>query len=283
MKFAYSTVLFRLRSILEAIEIIARNGFSAVELLADRPHAFPEDISAAESARLMECLVQKRLRVCNLSACSVTALGAKDHPSWLEEDWVQRETRIRYTLDCIRLSAAMGIPSVSTLAAGTIPSTMNRTDAWRLFVANMQRTLPLARKLGVKVLIQPQPEMLLERSEEMLSFLGEFEMDPFMQVDFNLGHFYCADEDPIEAWERLKAHVGIIHIEDIPADRKHRHVQLGEGSLDIQGFLRQVQKAEYGGYVVVRLDAYDQNPEDIVQTSAEYLKRTGFLANRADV
>lgn len=283
MKFAYSTTLFRLRPLQEAIELIGKGGFNAVELLADRPHAYPEDISAAESARLMECLGQRKLKICNLSACSVSALGVKDHPSWLEEDWVQRETRIRYTLDCMRLAAAMGVPSVSTIAAGRIPSTMNRTDAWRLFVANMQRVLPLARKLAVKVLIQPEPEMLIERSEEILGFLGEFAMDSFLQVDFNLGHFYCAGEDPLDAWEDLKSHVGIIHIEDVPADRKHKHVQLGEGSLDLQGFLRRVREAEYEGYVVVKLDSYDQNPEDVVLGSAEYLKRAGFLPNRGDV
>jgi len=283
MKFAYSTSLFRLRPIAEAIEIIAKCGFTAMELLADRPHAFPGDLTAAQSARLNECLTQRKLKVCNLSACTVTALGVQDHPSWLEEDWRERETRMRYTLDCLRLGAAMGIPSVSTLAAGRIPTTMNRMDAWRLFVANMQRVLPLARKLGVKIFIQPQPELLLERSGEMLEFLKEFNMDPFMQVDFNLGHFYCADEDPLEAWEALKSHVGVIHIEDVPADRKHKHVQLGEGSLDIQGFLRRVEKTDYEGYVVVKLDAYDQNPEEIVLASAEYLQRAGFLAKRSDI
>jgi sugar phosphate isomerase/epimerase len=254
-----------------------------VELLADRPHAFPEDLTAAQSARLIECLTQRKLKACNLSACNVSALGAKDHPSWLEEDWIQRETRIRYTLDCLRLGAAMGIPSVSTLAAGRIPSTMNRMDGWRLFMANMQRVMPLARKLGVKVFIQPEPELLLERSGEMLEFLKEFGMDPFMQVDFNLGHFYCAGEDPLEAWEVLKSHVGIIHIEDVPADRKHKHVQLGEGSLDLQGFLHRVKEADYKGYVVVKLDTYDQNPEEIVMASAEYLQRAGFLAKRSDI
>ncbi len=283
MNFAYSTAVLRLRPIAESIEIIAKCGFTAVELLADRPHAFPEDLTAAQSARLIECLTQRKLKVCNLSACNVTALGAKDHPSWLEEDWVQRETRIRYTLDCLRVGAAMGIPSVSTLAAGRIPSTMNRMDGWRLFVANMQRVMPLARKLGVKVYIQPEPDLLLERSGEMLEFLKEFGMDPFMQVDFNLGHFYCAGEDPLEAWEALKSHVGIIHIEDVPADRKHKHVQLGEGSLDIQGFLHRVKEADYKGYVVVKLDAYDQNPEETVMASAEYLQRAGFMAKRSDI
>lgn len=282
MKFAYSTALFRLRPLQEAVELIARGGFQAVEFLADRPHAYPGDIKAAESARIMACLGQRKLKVCNLNACTVAALGVQDHPSWLEEDWIQRETRIRYTLDCLRLSAAMGIPTVSTLAAGRIPSTMNRTEAWRLFVANMQRVLPLARKLTVKVLIQPGPELLMEHSEETLAFLREFEMDPFLQVDFNLGNFYCAGEDPLEAWEALKSYVGIIHIEDVPADRKHKHVQLGEGSLDLKGFLERVRDAEFSGYVVVKLDSYDQNPEDVVLASAEYLKRAGFMPQRLE-
>ena len=283
MEFAYSTALFRLRPLPEAIELIAKGGFTAVELLADRPHAYPEDIKAAESARIFDCLSRKKLKVCNLSACSVTALGVKDHPSWLEEDWHQRETRIRYTLDCLRLSAALGIPGVSTLAAGRIPAGMNRTEAWRLFVANMQRVLPLARKLAVKVLIRPEPELLLEHSDEMLAFLREFEMDPYVKVDFDLGHFYCVGEDPVEAWKVLEPHVGIVHIEDIPADRKNKHVQLGEGSLDLQSFLNRLRQSQYGGYVVVKLDSCDQNPEDVVTASAEYLKRAGFLPARVHV
>lgn len=283
MKFAYSTSVFRLRGLTEAIEIISKCGFSAVELLADRPHAFPEDMSASQIARLNECLTQHKLRVCNISAAIVTAMGAQDHPSWLEEDWLQRESRIRYTLDCMRLAAAMGVPSVTTLAAGSIPSSMNRMDAWRLFVANIQRVLPLARKLGVKLLIRPESEFLLERSDEMVAFLKELEMDPLLQVDFSLGHLFCAGEDPMEAWEVLKPHVGIIHIEDVPADRKHRHVQLGEGSLNIQGFLEKVLEAGFQGYVVVKLDAYDQNPEEIVHVSADYLQRAGFLPKRVDV
>jgi fructoselysine 3-epimerase len=240
-------------------------------------------MSAAEHAKLTECLVQRKLKVCNLNAGVVTALGTKDHPSWLEEDWVQRETRIRYTLDCLRLAAAMGIPSVSTLAAGRIPSTMNRTDAWRLFVANIHRVLPLARKLGVKLLIEPGPELLLEKSAELVAFLKELELDPMLRVDFSLGHLYCADEDPIEAWEVLKPYVSVIHIEDVPADRKHKHVQLGEGSLDISGFLRRVEQSEFQGYVVVKLDAFDQNPEEIVLHSAEYLQRNAFMPGRSDI
>ncbi len=177
----------------------------------------------------------------------------------------------------------MGIPGVSTLAAGRIPAGMNRTEAWRLFVANMQRVLPLARKLAVKVLIRPEPELLLEHSDEMLAFLREFDMDPFVKVDFDMGHFYCVGEDPVEAWELLEPHVGIVHIEDIPADRKNKHVQLGEGSLDLQSFLNRLRKSQYGGYVVVKLDSCDQNPEDVVTASAEYLKRAGFLPARVDV
>jgi len=121
MKFSYSTNVFRARPLIEAIEGIAKAGFCAVEIVADRPHAFPEELSAAAVAQLNQCLADKKIKVCNLNSSVVTAMSEVINPSWLEENWQHREIRIRYTLDCLRLAAAMGVPTISTNAGGEIP------------------------------------------------------------------------------------------------------------------------------------------------------------------
>jgi len=282
MKFAYSTGIFRLRPLSDAIDSIARAGFCAIEVIAERPHAFPEDMTAGNIATLNQSLEQRKIKISNLSAFGGCITGEHHSPSWIEEDWQPRETRIRYTLDCMRMAAAMGIPYVTTGAAGIIPSTMNRRDAVRLFMANMERVFPVAKRLGVKLLIQPGPDLLLETSDHVLEFLNEVSFNESLGINFDGGHFFCAGEDPCESWEKLKKHTCHVHLGDVPADRKHHHVQLGEGATDIPAFLRCVEESGYAGYVTIHLDSYDQGPEEIVLASAGYLREKGFLPGAAE-
>lgn len=276
MLFAYSTSICRSRPLREAIESIAHGGFSAVEIMADRPHAFPDDLNAAQISALLEYVNDRKMKLSNMNACTASALGDLYQPSWIEEDWKKREGRIRYTLDAMRLAAAMGIPSVSTIAAGSIPETMNRKEAWRLFVADMQRVLPLASKLGVKLLIQPEPGMLLETSDDTYMFLKEMEFHEGLGVDFSLAHVSCAGEEPCSAWEKLKNHIHHVHLSDMPPEHSHRHVQLGQGVIDIREFLGCIKESGYQGFLTVELESYDQGSDGVIADSAEYLRDLGF-------
>lgn len=276
MLFAYSTSICRARPLREAIETIALGGFCAVGIMADRPQAFPDDLTAAQISSLTQYLSDRKIKLSNMNGCKAAALGDLHQPSWIEEDWKKRESRIRYTLDTMRLAAAMGIPSVSTMAAGAIPETMNRKDAWRLFVADMQRVLPLASKLGVKLLIQPEPGMLLETADDMYMFLKEMEFPEALGVDFSLAHIVLAGEGPCTAWEKLKPHIHHVHLSNIPLDRSHRHIQLGQGVIDIAGFLGCVRDSGYQGFLTVELESSDQSAEEMVANTAQYLHELGF-------
>lgn len=277
MKFAYSTRIFRWRALPEAVTSIVAAGFHAVELLADRPHAFPEDLKGADVTVLNGCMEDKKVAIANLNSCVVMALGDSHRPSWIEEDWMEREKRIRYTLDCLRLAAAMGVPSVSTVGGGVIPESMHQGEAWRLFVANMHRILPLADRLGIQLLLQPEPDMLLQTSHQLVKFLGELNETGRLGVNFNVAHVYCAGEDPLEAWDRVRDHVGHVELSDAPASRKHQHVQLGEGDIDIPGFLHHLEASGYEGFVTIEMESQEHDPAGVVTDSANYLKKHGFL------
>jgi protein FrlC len=282
MKFAFSTKILRLQPLMEAIDVVAKAGFAAVELMADKPHAFPEDLTAEKISLLNQFLDERKLKVTSLNASVVATLGDAHNPSWLEEDWQNRERRIRYTLDCMRLAAALGITQVITQPGGPIPANTIRGDSWRLFVANMHRVLPLARKLGAKLLIEPAPDMLIETSDHMLELLEEVDAPDHLGVSFDLVHFHCVGEDPLAAWAKLRAHVALVRIADAPENRGHSHIQLGEGVLDIHAFLRTVEESGYQGYVVVQPDGYDQSAEKVVYGAASYLQEDGCMARKID-
>jgi sugar phosphate isomerase/epimerase len=283
MRFAYSSTIFRSRPLFEALEGIAKAGFTAVELMADRPHAFPRDLTASKVAELNEYLEQRKLRVSNLNSCVVTSVGEKHNPSWISVDWNEREERIQYTLECLRMAAVMAIPSVS-IDSGAMPAheAMNQKDILDLFMGSMNRLLPLAEKLGVKILIQPESHTLLETTEQTLEFLKELPPSSALRIDFDAGHCFRMGEDPCHSWDTLKAYVAHVHLDDISSDSAHRHIQLGEGVMNIPGFLGCLQRDGYEGYVTIKLDRSEQRAEEVVLASARYLREKGFLEGRTE-
>ena len=283
MKFACSTGIFRGRPLAEALEGIAQGGFTAVEIVADRPHAFPDDFNAARLAAVNEILGRHKLKVCGFNSCVVTSMPDSHNPLWIEEDWESRERRLKYTLDCMRMAATMGVPRVVTLAAGSLSMFMNREEGLRLFAAYLKRVVSPARKLGVRLLIEPEPGMLLETAEQTLEFLNDPAFEKEFGICFDVGHFFCAGEDPCAAWGKLNSQVECIHLSDISSNRSHRHIQLGEGDMDLPRFLHCVNESGYSGPVVVKLDSYDQRTGEIVAGAAGYLRKHGFMAVRETV
>ena len=282
MKFAYSTSLFRFHPLSEALESIADAGFRGVELMADRPHAFPKDFTASQITDLIECMARRRLRVCNLNSAVVTSLGDSQGPSWTDRDMQKRDKRVQYTMECLRLATALGIPSVSTEPGGSpVPEMAARLGTWELLAANIRRVLPLAEKLGVPLLIQPEPGTLLASSDDIKMFLKDLGYAGYLKVNFDAGHFFCAGENPCDSYEKLREYVAHVHLEDIPANRGHRHIQLGEGVMDISGFLQCLKESGYDGYVTIKLDAYDRRAEEMVAASAHYLEEKGFSVGDA--
>ncbi len=277
MKFSFNTKIMRFHPLAEAVDLIARAGFQAVELMADRPHAFPKDLTADRISALNQCLAERKLKVSNLNSATVASLEGPHNPSWVDEDWQMREQRLLYTLDCLRLAAAIGVHQVSTQGAGPIPPGSTFRESFRLFVANLHRVLPLARKLGVKLLIEPTPGMLLENSDHLLDLMAELDFSDFLQVSFDVVHFHCAGENPLTAWEKLKDHVSQVRLSDTTDQSPHAHVALGEGMLDLPAFLSAVQRSGFEGYVTIQPEGNEQRADMVVFGAAGYLQSAGFM------
>jgi fructoselysine 3-epimerase len=282
MRFAFSTSIYRLRSLLEAIEGISKAGFFAVEILADRPHAFPADLRAAEIATLNACLEQRRMKACSLNSCVVTSLEECNNPSWIEENWQLREKRVRYTLDCLRLAATMGIPYVSVECGGTIPASMNRIDAFRLFVANLERVLPLAEKLGVSILVEVKPDTLIETSQQALDLTRELDRSDFLKISLDAGHLSTIGEDPCRSFDALKSHIAHLHLENISGNRQQQQITGAAGACDVLRFLQHVQELNFEGYVTVQPGNLEKRAEEAVLDCAEYLREHGFLNHQEE-
>jgi sugar phosphate isomerase/epimerase len=91
-------------------------------------------------------------------------------------------------------------------------------------------------------------------------------------VNFDIGHFFCAGEDPSEAFEELFEWIGHVHLEDIAANRAHNHLVLGHGVIQFQEVFKTMINLGYEGDVSLELYPYVDTPEEAGRESLEYLR-----------
>lgn len=275
MKIAFSSRTYAFLPFYEALEVIAKAGFSCVEIFAEKPHLSPDKFNASMAVELSEHLKKHNLTVTSIDASSTHILCEEDSHrvcSWLAEDWKERERRIRYTLDCARIAAAMGVSQIVISAGSPIPETMDSKEAWRLFVANMFRVLTVIERLGIMVVLKPAQGILIETAEQLLAFLKEMEFHPSLGVDVDVAHSYCCGQDPCDVFKTLAPYVRNIHISDGACGAVCRHLPFGEGTLEISRFAKCLREHNYDGVLTVCFDATGKFPEEVTRRSKAYIQ-----------
>jgi sugar phosphate isomerase/epimerase len=269
VQFGYSTNAFTRFSLLEAVEKIARLGFGGIEIMCDRPHLYPPDFGAEALTRLADLLRVRDLKVTNLNSFTLFAVGDTYLPSWIEPEKERRELRIGHTRECLQVAARLGCANISVPPGGP-PNSLARSEALALFHHGLEQVLPLAEALGVKVLVEPEPALLIENSRQFQSFMKEA-ASPFLGLNFDMGHFFCVGEDPARAFEALRPWIGHVHLEDIAPSRVHRHLIAGQGVLNFLDIFRTMSRLEYRGDISLELYPYTDRPEEAGEESLRYL------------
>jgi sugar phosphate isomerase/epimerase len=270
MHFGYSTNAFVKFSLHEAIEKIARLGFSGIEIMCDKPHLYPPDFDGEDLARIRELTHKYKLKVTNLNSFTLFSVGDTYLPSWIEPDRARREIRIKHTLQCLRVADILGCDNISVPPGGPLRG-MQRKKAITLFHEGIERVILLAEDLGIKVLVEPEPGLLLETTPQFKSFIKEVK-SASVGLNFDIGHFFCAGEDPAAAIEELFEWVGHVHLEDIPPNRAHNHLIAGHGAIDFLHVFKTMHGLGYEGDISLELYPYVDRPEEAARESLNHLR-----------
>ena len=270
MIFGYSTNSYVKFTLFEALERIANLGFRAVEIMGDRPHLYPPDFKEKNLARLKGLIEKLNLKVININSFTLFAVGDTYLPSWIEPDANRREIRIRHTIESLKVADYLGCKSISIPPGGPLNG-LAREDAIPLFLKGLERVIPLAEALNIKVLVEPEPDLLIERTQEFKSFIKDVKSG-IVGINFDIGHFFCVGEDPKVAFEELFEWVGHVHIEDIGPNREHNHLIAGQGVIQFLEIFETMQRLGYNGDISLELYPYVDRPDEAGQKSLEYLR-----------
>jgi sugar phosphate isomerase/epimerase len=270
MVFGYSTNAFKKFSLTKAIEKISRIGFKGVEILGDRPHLYPPDFGQSQLDRLNQVLAINDMKLTNLNSFTLFAVGDTYLPSWIEPDKDRREIRIRHTLDSLKVAKQIGCPNISIPPGGPLDGRA-RSEAMQLFHQGLEQVVSLAEELGVMILVEPEPDLMIETTAQFKEFIKDVQSKA-VGLNFDIGHFFCVGEEPRWAFEELFQWVGHVHIEDISPDREHNHLIAGRGAIEFKEIFASMAQLGYKGDISLELYTYQDIPEEAGKESLDYLR-----------
>ncbi len=272
MKLAYSSNAYRRWPLVEAIERIARVGYAGMELMADEPHAWPATMTGEKVHAIRVALGRHGLALSNVNAFMMNAVRDFWHPSWIEPDADFRRLRLQHTIDALRMAGKLGARCITTEPGGPLPDGMTREEGLEIFVEGLQAALLAAEQVGVFLLVEPEPGLLIENAEQFLELTRRID-SPMFGLNFDIGHFYCVGDPLPETIERMKGLTRHYHIEDIAATRVHEHLVPGRGAIDFAAVLDAIRRTGYDDWLTVELYTYLDDPDAAGREALEFITR----------
>lgn len=273
MKLAFSTNAYLRRPFDVAARRISEIGYAGLELLADVPHAWPAGLLPETKRAILDAMARHNLAFSNINAFMMNAVADPRqpywHPSFIDPDRHYRQIRIDHTRRALDLCAELGAPHITTEPGGPLDG-MSWSQGAELFVEALKPLAEHAHRLGVMLLIEPEPELLVETTDQYLEIADRVNA-PSVGLNFDIGHAYCVSEDLPRAIERMAGSIRHYHFEDIAATRVHHHLTPGAGAIDFAKVVDAIKKTGYDGWVTVELYPYLDDPDGAATRALEVL------------
>ena len=278
MKLAFSSNAYMHFSIEDTIEKIADLGYSGIEVLADVPHAWPAGLLEERKQSIRDHLEKHSLTISNVNAFMMNAVADPRqpywHPGWTDPNPHYRAIRREHTKRALQLAKEIGAPHITTEPGGHLTANQIWQEGADLFYDELMPCIEVAEQLHVPLLIEPEPELLIEKFDQYLRFIDRID-SAMTGLNFDVGHAYCVNEDPQDWVQKMASHTRHYHFEDIADTRVHQHLIPGHGAIDFKATLQAIANTGYDGWITVELYPYIDDPDDAAHEAHQYL--TGVL------
>jgi len=275
MQLAFSTNAYLNYSFPEAVTRLARIGYRGVEIMADVPHAWPAYLLPEQKAAIRAALTQNQLAISNINAFMMHAVNDHRqkywHPSWIEPDPHYRQVRIDHTKRALTLAKELGARNITTEPGGPVEGRPWK-ECLKLFIEMLKPVVEHAEREQVMLLIEPEPDLLIETAEQYLEFATKLS-SPYLGLNFDIGHSYCVKDEPAATIRRLGRLIRHVHLEDIAPTRVHHHLIPGEGAIDFAATLTALQEVGYDGWVTIELYTCHEQPDEAATVARERVLR----------
>ncbi|MBI5248296.1 MAG: sugar phosphate isomerase/epimerase [Desulfomonile tiedjei] len=275
MRLSFSTNAFVRFEIFEAVERIGQIGYQGVELLADAPHLYADSVTDHHLEKLLQILDKTGLKVANVNANTAMGFYGREfweplfEPSLANPDRELRRWRIAYSKKCIDMARVLGSPCISVTSGRPVPG-VDPCKSMELLIESMAELLNYAENKSVRIGIEYEPGILIERYEELAAFMEKMGSS-YLGANLDLGHSHVLGEDPETVISELSSRIFHVHLEDIRGG-KHYHLIPGTGDMDFHKLFRSLTQNGYEGFATVELYTYPHEPDSAARQALSYLQ-----------
>ena len=273
MKLGYNTNGLPHHRLLDAIDLLAEEGYRSVAVTIDAGALDPY----AGLGRLSEDIHAVRGRLERHGLACVVETGAryllnprlKHDPTLMDLDPARRAIRVDFLKRAIDIAAALGAEAVS-FWSGILRDGAGEAEAMERLEAGVREVVRHAESAAMPLAFEPEPGMFLDTFARFES-LDERVGHPLFNLTVDLGHVHCIEEEPVEDHvRRWGPRIRNIHVEDMVRG-VHEHLMFGEGTMDFPPMFEALREVGYAGGVHVELSRHGHMGAEAVRLSRRFL------------
>lgn len=274
MHLGYNTNGLAHHRLLDAIELLADEGYSSIAITLDAgaldPYEEPSEL-ARQVHRVRSALDRRGLaRVVETGARYLLNPRLKHDPTLMNPEPARRDCRVDFLRRSIDIASALGAEAVS-FWSGKAPSPVDEDEGLSRLVEALQPVLQHAEKSRMPLAFEPEPGMFIDTLDRFAG-LDERIAHPLFDLTVDVGHVHCSVEGDMA--ERLRAwgpRIRNIHIEDM-IQGVHEHLMFGEGTIDFPPIFRALGEIGYARGIHVELSRHSHMAVEALRESAAFLK-----------
>ncbi|KPK43572.1 MAG: hypothetical protein AMK72_13155, partial [Planctomycetes bacterium SM23_25] len=180
-------------------------------------------------------------------------------PSLISPDAQHRHDRLDIFRGAMTLANRLGAPVVTITGGQPLSGEAGAVYRERL-LEGLEAAVKAADLAGVDLAFEPEPGQFIETTADLKALLDEVD-HPRLGANLDVGHAWCAGDDPAEAARTLGPRLKHLHLEDIK-DRVHFHLIPGEGGeIDFAAIRKALDDVGYAGAAAVELYTYPDEPD----------------------
>ncbi|MGP0062624.1 MAG: sugar phosphate isomerase/epimerase family protein [Isosphaeraceae bacterium] len=274
MRLGYNTNGLAHHRLLDAIELLADEGYASVAITLDAGALDPYE----EPAILARQVVQVRAaldrhglgRVIETGARYLLNPLAKHDPTLMDPNPARRELRVDFLRRSIDLAVALGAEAVS-FWSGRAPDFPHQDEGMARLAEALKPVLGHAEQAKMPLAFEPEPGMFIDTLERFAG-LDERVRHALLDLTIDVGHAHCSDEGDIPGLlRRWGPRIRNIHIEDM-VQGVHDHLMFGQGTMDFPPIFQALHAIAYPGPVHVELSRHSHMAVEAVRASSAFLK-----------
>jgi inosose dehydratase len=165
-------------------------------------------------------------------------------------------------------------------------------DQWAAFAVGLASVLERCRDRGYEPTFHPETGTFVEAPWEIEKVLEISDVGLCLET----GHIFVGGGDPLEVLRTAPHRVNHVHVKDAVRSRMDAVIAdheptpaiwtrevfcaLGEGDVDVDGVLGELERLNFEGWMVVEQDIFPQTSERFAQATADQKKNRQYLSRR---